>query len=294
MQKIRNFACLIYPESEVNGWKDKITEFGIPFYYIFHDKDDKKPHYHVFFCAVNAVSINTAKNIVKSIGGANGAVERVATRCGYLRYLTHMDNPDKYQYSPNEVICGCSAEYKGLETKTDKENSEFKSFCEMIEYIDANNVFLYCDFVKYCVNYKKNWLKLLCGNKGRVIDKYIKSLYWYMNNECCYSAHKKPSAPVQFKGAHCEIVKGCVSNRVSGLPLTIDTVSARITLAQGERKAGRAGVCYQIKTKPKGGESGGERERVFLATFHARLCLSGKGANEANGSGASEQKNERK
>lgn len=183
MQKIKNFACIVYPDSAASGWQEKIKEFGVPFYWILHDKDSKKPHFHVLFCAVNAISINTAKSIVNAVGGANGVAERVATRCGYLRYLIHMDNPEKHQYSPNDVVCGCGAEYTGFENKTDKENSEFEILRDMIDYIDRNNVFLYCDFVKYCVNHQKTWFKLLCGSKGRVIDKYIKSLYW-ANQRC--------------------------------------------------------------------------------------------------------------
>ena len=184
MQKIKNFACVVYSDSAAPGWQEKIKEYGIPFYWILHDKDSKKPHYHVLFCAVNAVSINTAKTISNDIGAANGVAERVASRCGYLRYLVHMDNPEKHQYSSDEVVCGCGAVYKLTESKIDKENAELETLREMIEYIDKNNVFAYCDFVKYCVNHQKKWLKLLCGSKGRVIDKYIKSLYWSIQR--CY------------------------------------------------------------------------------------------------------------
>jgi hypothetical protein len=180
MQKIKNFACIIYAESENRGWKEAISEFGLPYFWILHDKDAKKPHFHVLFCPCNAISINTAKHIVELIGGANGRVERVASKRGYMRYLTHMDNPEKYQYPTSDIVFGCGAcyDFEHLATKEELRDSELDILQEMIEYIDANNVYLYCDFVRTCVTYHRDWFRVLSGAKGRVIDKYIKSLYW--------------------------------------------------------------------------------------------------------------------
>jgi hypothetical protein len=180
MSKIKNFACLIYPESSIIDWQESISSFGVPYYYILHDKDTKKPHYHVLFTPVNAISTNTAQKIINSIGGANGKYERVASKRGYMRYLTHMDNPEKYQYDPREIFTGCGAKYKLEMVVTPEEalDSEYDTIQDMIEYIDANNLFLYCDFVKHCVTYRRDWFKVLCSPRGRVIDKYIKSLYW--------------------------------------------------------------------------------------------------------------------
>lgn len=184
MQRIKNFACLLYPEGYPENWLDLIRTYGIPCYYVYHDKDDKKPHIHVIFCANNAISMDTAQMIVESIGGANNKVERVANRKGYLRYLIHLDNPEKYQYNPTDVHTECGAEYDLETLANDEELQEtyFKRLQEILEYIDATQTYIYCDFVRYCLVNRRDWLKILISPYGRIVDKYIKSYYWAVKN----------------------------------------------------------------------------------------------------------------
>jgi len=180
MKKIKLFACLLYEDSMAGNWFEKASRYGIPFYFVFHDKDDKKPHYHVFFTAINGISPNTAQEIVIAIGGANKEVLKVASKRGYLRYLTHMDNPEKHQYDVSEVHTGCGAVYDNEAIMDEKELQllSIGIMRDMVEYIDNNNVYLYCDFVRYCLDCKPAWFNVLVSSRGRVIDKYIKSLHW--------------------------------------------------------------------------------------------------------------------
>lgn len=184
MQKIRNFACLLYTESISENWLDLIRTFGVPCYYVLHDKDDKKSHIHVIFCAENAISVDTAQMIIENIGGANGKMERVANRKGYLRYLIHLDNPEKYQYKPEDVHTECGAIYDLEKLASDEEllETNFIRLQEILEYIDASETYIYCDFVRYCMANRRDWLKILISPYGRIIDKYIKSFYWATKN----------------------------------------------------------------------------------------------------------------
>lgn len=180
MAKIKLFACLLYEDSMAENWFEKACLYGIPFYYVFHDKDEKKPHYHVFFNPPNSISVNTAKELIATIGGANEEILRVISKRGYLRYLIHLDNPEKYQYSMTDVKTGCGAVYDDKSISSDEECKmlEFDTIQEMIDFIDDHDVVAYCDFVRICLGHKRDWLKVLLSSKGRVIDKYIKSRYW--------------------------------------------------------------------------------------------------------------------
>lgn len=183
-EKIRNFACLLYLDSYNYDFVDVLNDTGLQYWYILHDKDMKKPHYHVYIHAENPISSNTVNDIINKIGAANGEYKKVVSQVGYLRYLTHMDSPEKHQYNAFEVKCGNGAAYTLTETTRteDKPEVENKLMLEMIDYIDTNNVYLYCDFVRHCLQHRKDWFNVLISPRGRVIDKYIKSLYWALNH----------------------------------------------------------------------------------------------------------------
>lgn len=180
MSRIKNFAYLLYPESCKVDWLSICCEQGIPFYWILHDKDTKKTHFHLFFTAKNAISENTVKKIGEKIGSANGTYQCVASKLGFLRYLVHKDNPEKHQYDVSEVNACCGASYDETQILSDLENKSksFDLMQEMIDYIDSNDVYLYCDFVRYCIAFRRDWFNVLISPQGRVFDKYIKSMYW--------------------------------------------------------------------------------------------------------------------
>ena len=52
-KRIRNFAFLIYEDSALENWKEKLESLFVPSLFIYHDQDTdsegkvKKPHYHV-------------------------------------------------------------------------------------------------------------------------------------------------------------------------------------------------------------------------------------------------------
>ena len=86
------------------------------YYFILHDKDkfidikdnhekQKKPHYHVII-GTNEDS-RTAKKTLESIFttiSEKARVNNVKNLTKFMRYLTHKDNSEKYQYNDNEVI----------------------------------------------------------------------------------------------------------------------------------------------------------------------------------------------
>ena len=180
IKKLRNFAFLIYPESFNEYGRPEFLEFlrssGLQGFLILHDKDVKKPHYHVLITAPNPISYSTCLELACKCMCANDHIESVASLKGYARYLCHLDNPDKHRYDTSEVVSFGGAEYEKLiETETDTTNK----IADIIKHCKFNEVYSFSELVDYCIEQKREWFKIVCNaTYGRVIRDYIKSLYW--------------------------------------------------------------------------------------------------------------------
>lgn len=188
--KKRDYAFLLYPESVNPNWEQILSDLKIPVFYILHDKDTiidketgkivpKKPHYHVMLMFDNPRAESTAKNVCIQCGG-NGHLEELITRKGYARYLTHIDDTKKYQYSSSEVVCLGGADYSSLSmTITDIKKAEDDILIDVINYCKSMNIVAYCQLIDYCIENKREWLSFLRSPSGRIVRDYIKSHYWY-------------------------------------------------------------------------------------------------------------------
>lgn len=180
--RVRNFATVVYPESAPANWQEILAEQLIPaFISPLHDKDTnptgepKKPHHHVMIMYEGKKSDEQAREVFDKIGGVG--CERVASLRGYSRYLCHLDNPEKAQYSPDDVRALCGADYMGtIGLAIDK----YKAIREMLEYCVANNIYSYAYLLEYASQERFDWFRILCDCGTVVIKEYLKSRTWQM------------------------------------------------------------------------------------------------------------------
>lgn len=107
--KARYWWFVVYPESAPADWRDRIQATGLPFCVSpLHDKDinpdgtPKKPHYHVILCYNGPTTYsNVKKTMTDPLGQPHP--QYLNSVKGAYRYLTHQDNPEKYQYDKNGV-----------------------------------------------------------------------------------------------------------------------------------------------------------------------------------------------
>lgn len=72
--------------------------------YAYHDKDEGKvPHWHLLLIFRNAKTLAAAKSL--STTTQNIIDQELNSRLSMYRYLTHKDDPDKFQYSDDIVHC---------------------------------------------------------------------------------------------------------------------------------------------------------------------------------------------
>ena len=117
--KKRNWAMVLYPESAPADWRDQLTKTGLQVAISpLHDMDVwsledeqknpehkagtcKKPHYHVILCYSGPTAYSVVKRITDSLNQPiPEALEQVK---GMYDYLTHENNPEKYQYDKKDI-----------------------------------------------------------------------------------------------------------------------------------------------------------------------------------------------
>ena len=179
--RTRNFATVVYPESAPVDWIERLDQYHIAALVSpLHDRDtnpngkSKKPHYHVLLIFESPADY---ENKVAPIFAEIGAVGREAVNSlrGYARYLCHLDNPEKAQYSPSEVRCMGGADFYAI---TNLPTDDIKLLSEIFEYIQKNEIYSLAELIEVSRVYRPEWFSMIAMSRCYVIDKFIKSLAW--------------------------------------------------------------------------------------------------------------------
>ena len=177
--RTRNYATIVYEESSPKHWMEILKKQMVPaFVSPLHNQDinptgePKKPHWHVIVMFDSMKTKKQAKELFDKIGGIG--VEAVQSLRGYVRYLCHLDNPEKYPYDPTKVVCFCGADYYSavhLVTDRHKVLREIRQFCK------ENNYYSYSALVDFCDENRPDWVTVLDDNTISIMG-YLKSRYW--------------------------------------------------------------------------------------------------------------------
>ena len=110
-KQFRNFATVLYTDSMPDNVFDLLADLHVPLAVSpLHDRDlredgsqeFKKPHYHVLFCLDGKITETRAREMIRSFGGVG--FEQVRSKKAYQRYLCHLDDFDKAQYNPSDIM----------------------------------------------------------------------------------------------------------------------------------------------------------------------------------------------
>lgn len=101
--KGRHFVFIVYKDSAPENWIELLKQTGLRFVVSpYHDKDinpdntPKKPHWHVIVSWGNTTTFRAAKRLCETLNCPLPQMVQEVT--GMYKYLTHKDNPDKYEY----------------------------------------------------------------------------------------------------------------------------------------------------------------------------------------------------
>lgn len=177
--RTRNWTFVIYPESLPLNWRDIIDEEHIQWVESpVHDKDInangelKKPHLHIL---VMYDGVKTFEQIKELTGKLNAPMpQKVASAKGLVRYMSHMDNPEKIQYDKNQIIGHGGSDISELLKPTS--SSRYLLIREMIEFVKTSEIIEICDLIEYAMTERfDDWFPLLCDNSSYIMNAVLKS-----------------------------------------------------------------------------------------------------------------------
>lgn len=169
---------VLYPESAPNDWREILTQTGLQCAISpLHDKDlnptgePKKAHYHIIMCYSGPTSFNVVKALCDELRQPiPQALEQIR---GYYRYLTHKDNPEKYQYSEEEITTVNGFNISDYVDLTKSEVTEIKKRLQML--IRNMNFMEYSDFMDYLQDNELSFEYDVASNNTYFFEKYISS-----------------------------------------------------------------------------------------------------------------------
>lgn len=173
----------LYEDSAPENFMDLMRESGMEGFAMKHDCDTtaageiKEVHWHVVVRFSHAVQAKEAKEVLVAFGCKEASVQYRDSWTAVARYLCHLDDPNKYQYDPADVVEFGGADYLNAINRTaDKyrivanmqdwvaepmaDGERPRSFGELNDYARTNNL---------------EWFMALCDNSAVIMREFCKS-----------------------------------------------------------------------------------------------------------------------
>ena len=187
-QRTRNWALIFYPEDLPEDWKEQVD--GLHVKWVegpLHDRDvnadgtPKKPHVHTLFMFENVKHEEQVMDLFRGLFGQTdtGSVpgvpkpQQVSDRGAVVRYMAHMDNPDKAQYDAKDIIGHNGADpaellrYSATETR--------QMIIAMEEFIEQEGIVELSDFSAAIRYDRPEWHDLLATKMTTYFNAFIRS-----------------------------------------------------------------------------------------------------------------------
>lgn len=177
--RTRNWAVVVYPESAPEHWRDVLDELHIEWVESpLHEFDTdatgelKKPHFHVLLLFGG---VKTYEQVCDVIAPLNCPIpQRCLSAKGAVRYMAHLDNPEKFQYSAADIKAHGGVDLAELLRPSTSER--YSSIRDMCEYVKSSGITEFQDLMDYAMLERfDTWFPLLCDSSAYVIGQYIKS-----------------------------------------------------------------------------------------------------------------------
>lgn len=185
MEKERYWTFIVYPESLPQDWRDTLQQTGLQIAISpLHDKDlnangeIKKPHYHIVLFFTGPTTYNRVDKITKLINGT--IPKRVISPIGMIRYLTHKDNPEKYQYDEREITTINGLDIEDINGITTSMEIELKK--AIIKICQVKKIKEYSTLINYLIKEDMRDMFKIASCNTMFFNSYLKS-YKYVDNE---------------------------------------------------------------------------------------------------------------
>lgn len=176
-QKSRYWITVVYPESAAENWIEILNLSGLQAIISpLHDKDVtavgdvKKPHYHVMLMWDGPTTKKCAQEWIEQIGGVGCFI--AASPRGCARYWCHLDNPDKAQYSREDVTCIGGVDYDDLVNQV---SDEILILRQIFDFCEDYKITSYRKLMIYCRYHEPAWEKAIITKYRENVFRYLRS-----------------------------------------------------------------------------------------------------------------------
>ena len=177
--RTRNWMIVVYPDSAPSNWRDVLDELHIEWVESpLHEFDTnangevKKAHWHVLLMFGG---VKTYEQVCECIVSLNCPIpQRCHSAKGAVRYMAHLDNPEKHQYPVSEILSHGGVDLAELLRPSSSER--YTIIRDMCDFIRENQITEFQDLMDYAMAERfDDWFPLLCDNSAYVVGQYIKS-----------------------------------------------------------------------------------------------------------------------
>lgn len=179
--KSKYFCCVLYPDSstyDVNMIIKSLASEHLTFAVSpLHDRDIendgslKKAHYHLLIAYSSATTLNNIRCWLNACGMPESDLHCVrvcASAVGYYRYLTHKDNPEKVQYSDNDIrVFNDSSELFKKFSKTATEKID--DLVRIFQIVDELKTISFHTLIQYLMLNERDLFKMLTSSSALAI-----------------------------------------------------------------------------------------------------------------------------
>lgn len=177
--RTRNWTFVLYPESVVQNWREIIDNEHIQWVESpLHDKDIdangilKKPHWHILLMYEGNKSFEQIKELTDKINAT--MPQKTASVKGLVRYMVHLDNPEKVQYNRGDIVAHGGVDL--IELLKPNSSTRYQLIKEMMDYVREQNIIEMEDLLYYASSERfDDWFPLLCDNSAYIMAAMIKS-----------------------------------------------------------------------------------------------------------------------
>ena len=185
VEKGRDWTFIVYPESAPENWRSILDDTYMRWVESpLHDKDVnadgelKKPHWHILLSADGPITEAAVKKIIEPVNGP--IPQKCGSGRGLVRYMIHMDNPEKYQYPRDEIIGHNGADVESYFELT--YTNRLTLMKDIVTYIYENEISNYADFLMLCILESDDWFDIAINSNTIAINKMLDAMYHKKQN----------------------------------------------------------------------------------------------------------------
>lgn len=180
--RTRNWSVIVYPDSAPENWRDYLDDLHLEWiesplheFDVNPDGEVKKAHWHVLLLFGGVKSYEQVLEIVKPLNCP--IPQRCHNAKAQVRYMAHLDNPDKYQYRVSDIRPHGGVDLAELLRPSSSER--YTIVADMMQWVRDNRVTEYADLVEFAMDeHRDDWFPALCDSCSIVMSTYIKSCHY--------------------------------------------------------------------------------------------------------------------